>query len=211
MRRAATLLALCALGACTSSGTFLNRGSRQTSQEPAGRNSAVVDSSIDTGGLAVYLQTMDRLIAGDSLTKAEIFNELADSAEYAPTTRNRLLYALALSLPGHPGSDPAAGAERLRNLIAAGDTLRPEERMLAEMILQAANRLDVLETATASSEQRLAARLAERETELNTAHQAELTRALAENEQLRHQLDDANAMLDAITNIERSISEREEP
>jgi hypothetical protein len=211
MRRAAALLALCSLGACTSSGTFFNRGARQASQEPATRNSAIEDASIDTGGLAVYLQTMDRLIAGDSLTKAEVFNELEDSAEFAPTTRNRLLYALALSIPGHPGTDPAAGAERLRNLIAAGDTLRPEERMLAEIILQAANRLDVLETATEGSEQRLATRLAERETELNTAHEAELARALADNEELKRQLEDANAMLDAITNIERSISEREEP
>jgi hypothetical protein len=199
------------LTGCASSGTLLG-GARDDGADPgAERASARELPPIDTGGLAVYLQTLRELMEGDSLTQAGIFNELEDAAEFAPTKRNRLLYALALSMPGHPGTDPAAGAERLRALIAAADTLTPEERILARILVQSANRLDVLQTAALGSEQRLAGAIADREAELDAEHAAELERVLAENEALRLELESATAMLDAITNIERSISEREEP
>lgn len=207
----AALAALMLLAGCSSSGSLFNRNDRNGGATGAARTSSNESSSVDTGGLDVYLQTMQRLISGDSLTQAETFNELEDAAEFAPTTTNRLLYALALSLPGHPGSDPAAGAERLRTLIAAGDTLLPEERMLAQILLQAANRLEVLQAANAASEQRLTDAVAAREGELNAEHSAELAAAREENEKLKQELKNTAETLDAITNIERSISEREEP
>ncbi|HUF72992.1 MAG TPA: hypothetical protein VMR74_08850 [Gammaproteobacteria bacterium] len=212
MARAAwTILALMTLAGCASSGTVFG-GARDDGADPSSQSASARElSPIDTGGLAAYLQTLRELIEGDSLTQARIFNELEDAAEFAPTKMNRLLYALALSVPGHPGTDPAAGAERLRALVAAGDTLTPQERILARILLQSANRLDVLQTAALGSEQRLAGAIADREAELNAEHTAELERALAENEALRRELESATAMLDAITNIERSISEREEP
>jgi hypothetical protein len=211
-RAAAALVALTVLAGCTSTGGFPGRGARDGGGEPGLEGPASRDiSPIDTGGLAVYLRTLRELIEGDSLTQAGIFNDLEDAAEFAPTKTNRLLYALALSVPGHPGTDPAAGADRLRALIAAGDTLTPEERILARVLLQSANRLDVLQTAATGSDQRLAGAIADREAELNAEHAAELERVLTENEALRRELESATAMLDAITNIERSISEREEP
>lgn len=207
----AALLALAALAAGCTSGSLFNRAGGDGSSDRSSRASRIEAeaSTLDTDGLAIYLATMQQLIDGDSLTQAEIFNELEDSAEYAPTTRNRLLYALALSLPGHPGTDPAAGADRLRTLIAAGDTLLPEERMLAQLLLQAANRLEVLETAARGTEQRQARELAAQATALNAEHAAELERALAQNAQLRRELDEAKETLDALTNIERSINERD--
>lgn len=207
----AALTGLLLVTGCSSSGSLFNRNARNGAATGSGRTSSSESSPIDTGGLGVYLETLQRLISGDSLTQAETFNGLEDAAEFAPTTTNRLLYALALSLPGHPGSDPAAGAARLRTLIAAGDTLLPEERMLAQIVLQSANRLEVLQAANAASEQRLADAVAAREAELNAAHSAELAAAREENEKLEKELKDTAAMLDAITNIERSISEREEP
>jgi hypothetical protein len=202
---------LVTLAGCTSAGSIFGRDSGRAAETETPRAAARESSTADTGGLAVYLETIRALIEGDSLTQAQIFNGLEDSAEFAPTKMNRLLYALALSVPGHPGTDPAAGAERLRTLIAAGDTLTSEERMLAEILLQSADRLDVLQTAALGSEQRLAGAIADREAELNAEHAAELERARAENEALKRELEAATAMLDAITNIERSISEREEP
>lgn len=211
-RAAGALVLVALLTGCTSSGSFFGRSARDDGADlNEDRGSAREGVLVDAGGLAIYLQTIRELIEGDSLTQAGLFNELEDAAEFAPTKVNRLLYALALSVPGHPGTDPGTGAERLRALIAAGDTLTPEERILARIALQSANRLDVLQTAALGSEQRLAGAVADREAELNAEHAAELERVLAENEALREELEAATAMLDAITNIERSISEREEP
>jgi len=204
--RATLTSALATLCACSSTGSlFRNAGSNNggsTNSTTAEAGSGV----IDTDGLAVYLETMQRLIEGDSLTRAATFSDLQDAAEFAPTTTNRLLYALALALPGHNGSDPVAGAERLRGLLAAGDTLLPEERMLAQIQLQSAGQLEILQSVGVDLEDDLAAALAARDAE----HAQVLQDVLAENQRLEAELEDATAMLDAITNIERSLSERED-
>ena len=163
-------------------------------------------TDVDTGGLAVYLEAMRRLIEGDSLTQAETFNDISDAAEFAPTTTNRLLYALVLSVPGHSGYDAEAAAGRLQDLIASGSTLLPEERMLAEIQLEFANQFLVLE----SARERMEAEAAGAEAGRNAEYEENLRRLRQENETLRAELEDARSMLDAITNIERSLSEREQ-
>jgi hypothetical protein len=149
---------------------------------------------------------LTRLADGDALTRAETFSDAEDDAAYAPTTKNRLRYALALAVPGHPGSDPEAGAARLRDLIAASETLTPAERMLATVQLQNAEQLVRLQGSRVELEQRLDQAVATRDAET-----AERIRSLqGENERLRKELEDATSMLDAITSIEESISERED-
>ena len=205
----AVAAALIAIGGCSSTGSLFGGSSAGSARSGSNNDSGAQtreSTAIDTGGLAVYLETMQRLIDGDSLTQAATFSDLEDGAEFAPTTTNRLLYALALSLPGHNGSDPEAAAERLRDLIAAGDTLLPEERMLAQIQLQSANQLAILRAANLDLEQQRASALAARDAE----HAESLRSALAENQRLEAQLEDATAMLDAITSIERSLSERED-
>ena len=156
-------------------------------------------------GLGIYLDTMQQLITGDALARAAAFNDAEEAAEFAPTTTNRLRYALALSVPGHSGSDPAAAAERLGALLAAGDALLPEERMLATIQLRQAEQLQILTAANADLTRRIETAAA-----ANDAESARLLRtAQAENERLRRELEDATTMLQAITNIERSISESE--
>lgn len=200
------LAALIALSGCSSTGSIFRGGDGSNSSTTSTASAAGETAPFDAGNVAVYLETMERLVEGDSLTQAAIFSDLADAANFAPTTTNRLLYALALSLPDHNGSDPEAAAEQLRDLIAAGNTLLPEERMLARIQLQSANELAILRAANADSEARLASELATREAE----HDAALEARLAEIERLEAELKDVTATLDAITNIERSLSERED-
>jgi hypothetical protein len=209
-RRAAvgTLVVLTMLAGCSSTGSLFRRSGGEGGAGGTSGSTAPNGESIatDTRGLAVYLETMQQLIEGDTLTQAAVFSDLEDAAEFAPTTTNRLLYALALSLPDHGGSDPAAAAERLRDLIAAGNTLLPEERMLAQIQLKFANELAILQDASAEYDQRIADAVATRDRQ----HATELQEALAENERLEAELKDVTATLDAITNIERSLSERED-
>lgn len=205
----ALLMAMTALAGCSTGSLFRSSGSNSgdgnSSSTSSSNSEANEATTLDASNVTVYLDTMQRLIEGDSLTQAAMFSDIEDAAEFAPTTTNRLLYALALSLPGHNGSDADEAAERLRNLIAAGNTLLPEERMLAQIQLQAANELAILRAAGADSEARTANQLAAQ----NQEHAAELAARQAEIDRLEAELRDVTTTLDAITNIERSLSERE--
>lgn len=208
----AVVSACLALAGCTSGRTlFGGRGATDSNrQEPVG---GVLDDQaamVDTGGLAVYLNTMLDLITGDSLTRAATFSDARDAAEFAPTKINRLRYALALSVPDHGGSDAVEAARRLRELLAAGDTLSPAERRLAMVQLHQAEQLTILETASIELNQRLADTQAALDSRTEAENNARIQALQAQISSLQTQLDDANQMLDAITNIEQTISERED-
>jgi hypothetical protein len=194
-----------ALAGCTSGSLF--GGGARNATPAAGPVTETLSPSGDTAGLVVYLDMMQRLIEGDALTRAETFNDARDDANFAPTTTNRLRFALALSVPGHSGSDAEAATERLRALLAAGDALLPEERTLAAIQLRQAEQFVILETNAAELQEMLESAVATRDAE--TAER--IQRLLAENQRLEAELNDATQMLDAITSIEQSISEREDP
>lgn len=208
-RLAALVGAALLLTGCSSTGSFFGGSARDAGGSDDVETAAGGGSDgarVDTAGLAYYFDLMLRLTDDDALTRAEAFNDARDGAEFAPTTSNRLSYALALSVPGHAGSDPAAAAERLRDLIAAGDALLPEERMLARIQLRYAEQLEVLEGNRVELQAMLdAARAAQ-----NEAAQETIRGLQAQNAELRAELENATEMLDAITRIEESISERED-
>jgi hypothetical protein len=203
MRSKVTLLAVAALvaGACSTGGGLLGGGGATGGDDGA---AAATTTSGGAGALGIYLDTMQQLIEGDPLTAAEVFNDAERDAEIIETTTNKIRYALALSVPGHAGSDPAAAAERLRALLPITDLL-PEERMLITIQLRQAEQLQRLATVNADLTRRI-----ETATAASDAASAERLRsALAENDRLRRELEEANAMLDAITNIERRINDSE--
>jgi hypothetical protein len=192
----AALGAAAALAGCSATAPLFSGD--DAALTPSGEADGTVSS------LAVYLDLMRRLIEGDALTRAETFSDAENAADFAPTTTNRLRYALALSVPGHAGSDAEAAAMRLRTLLAASDVLLAEERILATMQLRAAEQLTVLRTANANLRQELETTLAERD----AANAERVNALLEENRRLQSELEDATERLDAITNIEQSINER---
>ena len=139
-----------------------------------------------------------------ALHAAQVFNDAERDVEIVETTTNRIRYALALSVPGHSGSDPVAAAERLGALLAISDLL-PEERMLITIQLRQAEALQILAAANADLTRRIDSAVAASDAE----SAQRLRTAQAENDRLRRELEDARTMLDALTSIERSISERE--
>ena len=90
-------------------------------------------------------------------------------------------------------------------MLAAGDTLLPEERTLALIHLKDVEARLILDAEASRLQRAAAAATAER----NDRTTQQLQAALEENRQLKLALDDVRARLDAITNIERSIRERE--
>jgi len=207
-RRLGIVAAALALAACSSTGVFSGRG--RESQSAAGSEATTEPAptgaaALDTRALEGYLEMMESLIEGDALDRAATFNAARDAFALSRTTTNELRYALALSIPGHNGSDAEAATVRLRNLIASGDLLR-EERVLVTIQLRYAEQIVRLEGAQIELEQRLEAAVTARDEE--TANL--ILRLQTDNAELRAELEDATAMLDAITNIEQSISERED-
>jgi hypothetical protein len=151
------------------------------------------------------LQTLRSLIEGDAVQQADVFRNVAAQADAAPTTTNRLLLALALATPTHPSTDPAEAQRLLSALLATGDALLPEEQVLALIHLKDVEQRLILDAEAARLQRATAAATAQR----NDRSAQQLQAALEENRQLKAALDEARAKLDAITNIERSIRERE--
>jgi hypothetical protein len=159
----------------------------------------------DLSAVTPDLEMMGTLPAGDPARQAEIFQAAKEAATLSPTTSNKLKYALALATPGHSGSDPVAAQRQLSELLATPETLLPVERLLATVELQEVDQRLILldenkqlrEDAPRESRDKLLA--------INRRLSAESD----ENARLRKALDEAQAKLEAVTHIERSINDRE--
>jgi hypothetical protein len=198
MRSAAAIVLWAALAGCTSVGAA--DGERPT------QNVAAPAPVPGLGeGVTVYLETLRSLIEGDAVVQADVFRNVSAAADAAPTTTNRLMLGLALATTTHPASDPAQAQRLLSELLAAGDALLPEEHVLALIHLKEVEQRLILDAEATRLQRANAAATAQR----NDRSAQELQAALEENRQLKAALDEARARLDAITNIERSIRERE--
>jgi len=185
-----------ALGALLTTAGCMTRPSTTPAQPPV--------ASTITDDIATYLDTMDALSTGDTDHQIDVFDEVERTYLAAPTTASTLRYAAALITVGHPGAAPQRGRELLADLISRPGTLTPNERKLGSILLAQADALVALET----ENRRLVATVDEQaQAQLSSARR---TLALAgENERLREALEQAQQQLNAITDIERSIIERD--
>lgn len=171
---------------------------------PLNTNTTMPPAIISPGNqVDSYLDLMQRLGISDPVQQSDLFHAVERAYTEAPTSTNTLRYAAALVMPGHPSSDPGAGKKVLETLLAAPERLLVSERLLASVLLQhteARLKLD-------AEVRRLLATVDER-----TRGQANLDRRTQtlteENARLRKALEEAQAKLDAIRDIERSIIER---
>jgi len=170
------------------------------------------DEGTDTAATAAhedvsqYLDTMYELVVGDAARQADIFYELEREYTRAPTTATSLRYALALLTPGHPAAKPAEGKRILETLLASPERMLPLERKLATVMLREADAQLKME----AENRRLLATVDER-----VRSQANSDKRLqAQTEEvlrLRRELAEAKQKLDAITDIERSITIERSP
>jgi hypothetical protein len=196
------VLTLSAAACSATGGLFGHDGAADGA--PSG-NDATTRHGADFAGLAVYLEIMRALIEGDALAQAQTFSEVADAADFSPTTTNRLKYALALATPGHPGSDAALAEQRLSALLASANALLPDERVLAAIHLREVEQRLILDAAAEQLRSESARALEEQ----NLESTQRLQTALEQNRRLRAELDDATQKLERLTSIEQSIRERE--
>jgi len=156
--------------------------------------------------LAPYLDTLDSLVTGDRTRQVDVFDSLERTYMATPTTASTLRYAVALVTAGHPGTDAQRGRDILVELLSTPDNLTPPERKLASIMLNHANtQLELKEEI-----RRLVATVDAR-SRAQVSSERRVQSLTSENTQLRAELAAAQEKLNAVTDIERSIIERNSP
>jgi hypothetical protein len=155
------------------------------------------------GTADAHLTLMSELSATDPAHQADVMYEVEKSYTQAPTTVNTLRYAIALAVPGHPASNPLQAKKLLEQLLATPERMSSAEKTVAITMLNVSDQW----LKTLADNRRLAATVddkahAQANSERRMQSQAE------EIARLRRALDAAQQKLDAIKDIERSISER---
>jgi hypothetical protein len=159
----------------------------------------------DAAVLTPLLEIMSSLPQGDPAHQAEVFQSIKDAADLSPTTSNRLRYALALATPEYSGSNPVAAQRQLSELLARPETLLPVERLLATVQLKEVEQRLILQ----AENKRLRDETPPDDREKLQATNHRLAVESDENARLRKALDEARAKLEAVTHIERSITDRD--
>jgi hypothetical protein len=153
-------------------------------------------------------QSMQRLSQAPSAEQAELLAAARSSYERSPQSGAQLRYALLLATPGHPARDAPKAQNLLRQLVAQPETLVPIERAIALVELAQLDR----ELGLKADNDRMQSEAQRGDHErLVAAAQRRLQAEIDENAKLRKQLEDAQAKLDAIANIERNLTDRKSP
>jgi hypothetical protein len=194
------LLVLVTLGSC---------GALGRKPEPARERADPVASrpAADAEAAREYLAALQELQSGSPARQAEIVQSARLTAENSPTTLNRLRFALMLAVPGHAGSDAVAARRQLSDLLARPELLLPAERALAAVHLADVDERLVL----IAENRRLAEDDAQRDKEHGAAAARRLQTELDENARLKRALEDAQKKLDAVMQVERTVTGRGTP
>jgi len=187
------------LSACAATDLLSRNTPRATEPAP------VVDRTVASATVITnYLDGLQKLLTSPPAEQAEIVAAAQREFELAPTPSHQLRYALILATPGHAATDQPRAQRLLRELMASPAALLPAERALAFLESQ---KVDAQVTLTAENK-RLQTAAARTQVDKSTALSKRLEAEQAENARLRKELDAAQAKLDAISDIERSLSER---
>jgi hypothetical protein len=151
-----------------------------------------------------YLETLQKLVTSPPSDQAEVVAAAQREFDLAPTPSHQLRYALILATPGHSATDQPRAQRLLRELMASPAALLPAERALAFLEMQ---KVDAQVTLAAEN-RRLQTVATRTQLDKSTALTRRLQAEQDENARLRKELDAAQAKLDAISDIERSLSER---
>jgi len=195
------IAAVAALGAsgCSSSNSWLDRiwpSDEDDVAEPLSPGSPNADD---------YLRELDLLATGDVPMQAEIFADAESASKLTPGPSTNLRYALVLATPGHSGTDLNQSQSLLRDLLAQTALMTPSEVALAHVYLNSVEQQLIIQSEARRLRESTANRVDRTEEQ---ALAQRLAAVEAENRRLRSALADAEAKLEAITSIERSIREQ---
>lgn len=208
-REAVTLRARCGLpgaGLALSAVLLLSGcASSLFAQRPQAPAKPVIDhKAASAEALADDLAVLDKLISAEPDQQMQILGTAEQDFRTTPTPSRKLRLALILGTPDQAGSDLPRAEEMLSQL--ANDpqsSLLPSERTLVTLQLK-----QIGDYLTLAAENRTLQAVAARGADELTPLKHRLDGAAGENAKLRKQLQEAQAKLAAIANIEKSLNER---
>ncbi|MEO0346878.1 MAG: hypothetical protein AAF229_11530 [Pseudomonadota bacterium] len=166
-----------------------------------------IDSNVsqEPSTVQIYLADVDRLLGPDPTAADRTWRELELDFERAPTTTNALRLSLAMATPGHANTDLARADGMLTDLLQRPELLLTDEQLLASVHL-ALLRSRVSAESSARQASNTESRSNAREL---AAARAQLELLQADNTRLRGALAETEQKLAAISEIERTIRERD--
>jgi len=199
----AIAIAIITLGVSALSGCTTDLLARNNTRPP--EQAPVVDrTSASATLIAGYLESMQRLVLSAPAEQAEMAAAAQREYDLAPTPSHQLRLAVLLATPGHGATDLPRAQRMLRELMAMPAALLPVERALAFLEQQKVDAQLALE----AENKRLQTSVVRNDKDRNAAAAKRLQAEIDENVRLRKELDEAQAKLDAISDIEKAISER---
>ena len=190
------------LAGCTGLNDLRSNGAAGTPVTPTAE-------AVQAAQLNSYSATLSQLVQGSPAEQAELIAGARAAYDPARAGPGALRYGLMLAAPNHPAHDAALAQRVLREALSRPELLSGAERSLAIVESQ---RMEAELRARAEVERLTAELQRERDRQRTAAPSASVARRLQaemdENARLRKALDEARAKLDAIANIERSISDR---
>ncbi len=193
---ALALLALVVTSGCETTSNWL-KGRRTADAE---------DIALDAPEANHYLVELQELASGDPATQAEIYADAQSAATLTPDTSTKLRYALVLATTGHPETNNVEAQGLFRDVLSQREMMTATEIALATIYLNDVEARIVLESET----RRLRASTSRAATTEEAAVARRISTVENENRQLRKSLADAEAKIEALSSIERSIREQSE-
>lgn len=163
----------------------------------------LADSEVAAG----HLELMSRLAAAPEAEQDGMFESVRGIYVEAPSPSRRLRYACLLATHGHRSTDPAGARSLLDDLIATPAGLGSAQLALAKVVRQEVDAWLSLQAALNEARALTGTAESERVVAANRRIQAQA----AEIARLRKELDDAQAKLEAIAELERSLVKRPAP
>ena len=152
-----------------------------------------------------HLDYLAKAVQASPADQAGIVDDARRAAAADPTVTNQLRYALVMTLPGVAGSDTATARAELNALLASPERLLPAERALAEVMLRDVNARLALLNENEQLSLKASSELRAREQALNRRLQAQA----ADIERLQQAVEEAEAKLKAVAELEKSLAQRQ--
>ena len=173
-------------------------------QKPEAPATPIIDhKAASSEALADDFAVLDKLITAPAQQQMQIVGSAEQEFHATPTPSNKLRLALVLGTPDQAGSDLPRAQQMLEELSAdPQSSLLPGERTLVALQLK-----QIGDYLTLEAENRTLQADAARADQL-AALKHRLDGAAGENVKLKKQLEEAQAKLAAIANIEKSLNER---
>jgi len=165
------------------------------------------DEAPPASALTEYLEVLDTMSSATPDVQTATLSAARESWQQRSSVHDGLVYAIALGAPGHAESNPVEAARLLTTLLARAqpDGLTGDVRRLAEALRQEFSARTALYAEIARQKETATRELRESSL-LSEARIEDLTTDLA---RLRRERDEARRKLQAITDMERQLIEKE--